>query len=46
MSTLLFDAGEGTVNRITSMNIKASSITHIFISHMHHDHVMGLPGVL
>ncbi|MCX7774905.1 MAG: ribonuclease Z [Rectinemataceae bacterium] len=42
----LFDAGEGTQVSIRRLNLKWKKITAIFISHMHADHVTGLPGIL
>ncbi len=42
----LIDCGEGTQIRIGQYKIKRNSIDHIFISHLHGDHVYGLPGLL
>ncbi len=42
----LFDAGEGTQVSIRRLNLRWKKITAIFISHMHADHVTGLPGIL
>jgi len=42
----LFDAGEGTPVSIRRLNLRWKKITAIFISHMHADHVTGLPGIL
>lgn len=42
----LFDAGEGTQVSLKMLNLKWKKITGIFISHMHADHVTGLPGIL
>ena len=42
--TFIFDAGDGTQRELLFNNI--SNITKIFITHMHGDHVFGLPGLL
>ncbi|MFC4617913.1 ribonuclease Z [Camelliibacillus cellulosilyticus] len=42
----LFDCGEATQHQILHTNIKLSKMTAIFITHMHGDHVFGLPGLL
>jgi ribonuclease Z len=42
----LIDCGEGTQLRLSDLGIKKSKIDHIFISHLHGDHVFGLMGVL
>lgn len=43
---LLFDCGEGTQVSLKKLNLKWKKISRIFISHMHADHVTGLPGML
>ncbi|QLK86111.1 ribonuclease Z [Staphylococcus sp. 17KM0847] len=42
----LFDVGEATQHQILHHSIKLGRVSHIFITHMHGDHVFGLPGVL
>jgi ribonuclease Z len=42
----LFDAGEATQISLKKLNLKWKKISVIFISHMHADHVTGLPGIL
>ena len=42
----LFDAGEGTQVSMKMLNLRWKKISAIFISHMHADHVTGLPGML
>lgn len=42
----MIDCGEGTQIQMRRYKIRSSRITHIFISHLHGDHYLGLMGVL
>ena len=42
----LLDCGEGAQMRMSDYNIPRHKIRHIFISHLHGDHIFGLPGLL
>lgn len=43
----LFDAGEGTQHRLLGIKqLKLSKLDRIFITHLHGDHLYGLPGIL
>ncbi len=42
----LFDCGEATQHQILHSPITLTKIERIFISHLHGDHIYGLPGLL
>ena len=43
---LLLDCGEGTQRQMVAAHIGFSRVKQIFITHLHGDHVLGIPGLL
>jgi ribonuclease Z len=43
---LLFDCGEGTQYRLLRAPVKLGQLDAIFLTHVHGDHIFGLPGLL
>ena len=45
-TTWLFDCGEASQHRMMRTTISPPDISRVFISHLHGDHLFGLPGML
>ncbi|NLP12554.1 ribonuclease Z [bacterium] len=43
---VLFDCSEGTQMRLQRAGLSPARIRHVFISHLHGDHLFGLPGLI
>lgn len=42
----MIDCGEGAQQTMQRMGLKFSRLRHIFLTHLHGDHILGLPGLL
>jgi ribonuclease Z len=42
---LLFDAGRGVAMRLYQINVPLSALDAVFLTHFHHDHLVGLPDI-
>lgn len=43
---LLLDCGEGTLLQLLRYKVATRHLSHVLISHLHGDHIFGLPGLL
>lgn len=43
---VLFDCGEGTQRQLIRAGLKLTRVRYVLISHLHADHVLGLPGLV
>lgn len=43
---VMFDCGEGTQRQLMQSSVSFMKITRVFISHLHADHFLGLPGLI
>ena len=43
---ILIDCGEGTQRQLRIIDIPSTKITRIFLTHLHGDHINGIPGLL
>jgi ribonuclease Z len=41
--TLLFDAGRGCLQRLSQVNVSYNKINALFLTHLHSDHIVGIP---
>lgn len=43
---MLFDCGEGTQRQMAQIKLSPMKVNNIFITHLHGDHFLGLPGMI
>jgi ribonuclease Z len=43
---LLFDAGRGVMRRLVQAGFAMSAVTRLFLTHLHSDHVVGVPDLM
>ncbi|HMK54853.1 MAG TPA: ribonuclease Z [Methanobacteriaceae archaeon] len=43
---MLFDCGEGTQRQMTRIRLSPMKVKRIFLTHLHGDHFLGLPGMI
>lgn len=43
---LLFDHGQGAGHRLLEAGLRPSDVTHLFLTHMHYDHIADVPRLL
>jgi len=41
--TLIFDAGRGVTQRLAALGVEFNSLDAVFLTHLHSDHLVGLP---
>ncbi len=39
----LFDCGHGATNQLVAANVNPAAVDHVFLSHLHYDHIADLP---
>lgn len=42
----LIDCGDGTVHQLKKAGFSAADVTHLFLTHLHFDHIGGLPSLM
>lgn len=41
--TLMFDCGRGVTQRLWQLGVKLSTVSSLFLTHLHSDHIVGIP---